>query len=139
MQKVVERLQVGALAPPLGGKDSIVIFYLADAKNRQTKRVAIPEKERKLMEKHLEEARRVKEREGRTDLGKEPGPKKNEKPTGAATKETKDLGILSTEEMKEYERVQDKVMAVLRTKTLEGRMKDWIDELKKNAIIEIRL
>ena len=51
----------------------------------------------------------------------------------------KDLGILSPEETKEYKEVREKVYVILRNRKTEARMKDWIQELKKNAIIEVKL
>ena len=145
MQKVVERLKVGGLAPPLGGKDSLVILYLADAKNRQTKKVAIPEKERKQMEKQVEEARkRQLERQGngRDNPGnpdKDAQDKKGEASSGAEAKEVKDLGILSPEELKEYRQVHDKVIVIVKTTTIEDRMQKWIADLKKDAVVEVRM
>jgi peptidyl-prolyl cis-trans isomerase SurA len=145
MQKVVERLKVGALAPPFGGKDSLIILYLADAKNRQTKKVLIPEKERKKLEKQIEEARKKeldrqgKGRENSSNPGKDAPTKKGETTPGAEAKEPKDLGILTPEELKEYKQVQDKVMAIVKTTTIEERMKEWTADLKKDAIIEVRM
>ncbi|MBI5569932.1 MAG: peptidylprolyl isomerase [Desulfomonile tiedjei] len=145
MQKVVEHLKVGALSPPLGGKDSILILYLADAKNRQVKKVPIPEKERKQLEKRLEEARKKQldrqstGRENPNNPGKDTQAKKGETEPGSATKEAQDLGILSLEELKEYKQVQDKVMSIVKTTTIDERMKDWTTALKKDAIIEVRM
>ncbi len=56
LQKVVQRMKEGDVFQPLGGKDSVIIFYLAEAKNRQMKREPIPEKYRKQLEEQLKKS-----------------------------------------------------------------------------------
>ena len=56
LQKVVQRMKEGDVFQPLGGRDAVIIFYLAEAKNRQTKREPIPEKYRKQIEEQLKKS-----------------------------------------------------------------------------------
>ncbi len=56
LQKLVQRLKEGDVSPPLQTPNGLIIFYLAEAKGRTTKKVPIPEKERKEMEKQLKKA-----------------------------------------------------------------------------------
>mgnify|MGYP001120972963 CR=1 FL=1 len=67
--------------------------------------------------------------------GKAEGAKGDEKGTEAG----KSSGILTPEEEKAYRKVRDKVMAILRTERMEARMKEWIEQLKKDAMIEVKL
>jgi peptidyl-prolyl cis-trans isomerase SurA len=142
-RKMVEILDVGEMSRPLPSRRGVVILYLAEAKGRVAKRVPLPEKVRKRLERQwrekYEEAKARSERNRRrTNSPRHPASpprtaaKRNSKPV-------KDLGILSPEETKEYKEVREKVYAILRNRKTEARMKDWIQELKKNAIIEVKL
>ena len=51
----------------------------------------------------------------------------------------KSLGILNPEEAKEYQKVRNRVITILRTELIQSRMKEWIDELKRSSIIEVKL
>jgi hypothetical protein len=46
---------------------------------------------------------------------------------------------LTPAEEKEYQRERAKVVAILRSQKSQARMKEWIEELKKNSIIEVKL
>jgi peptidyl-prolyl cis-trans isomerase SurA len=146
MQKVVEHLKVGSLSQPLPlGKEGLVILYLADATNRQLKKVPIPEKERKQLEKELQELqerrdaerkRAEAEREARREKAE---PEKEQTDSSGKKKAEKDPGILTGEEKKEYDKVRGKVIEIIKNKGIETKMRDWIEELKKNSIIETKL
>jgi len=147
LQTMVQRLKPGDVTPPIKTKDAVFIFYLAEAKGRQTKKVPIPEKTRKALERQYKEAfekqeerskgnpktdstkkRRASSRdEGETDQGR------------AKDTPVKATGILTPEEAREYKKVQDKVAAILRTEKIQERMKEWIEQLKKSSIIEVKL
>ncbi len=54
-------------------------------------------------------------------------------------KPEKDPGILTGQEKEAYEKERDKVMTILRSQKMQAAMKEWVEELKKNSIIEERL
>lgn len=56
LQKVVQRMEEGDVTPPLRTGNAVIIFHLAEAKNRKLQKVPIPPKTRKLLEKQLKEA-----------------------------------------------------------------------------------
>lgn len=139
LQKLVQRLKEGDVSPPLQTPNGILIFYLAEAKNRTLKKVPIPERERKELEKQLKQAQ-----QHQTQQQKKP-------PQPPATKEHDDeevapkdkpkipAGLLSGEEEKQYLKVRGKVIEILKYEKMQNRMKDWIDELKKNSIVDVKL
>lgn len=154
LQKMVEQMKVGEVAPPLTTKNSLIILNLADAKNRRVQKVAIPAPERKRMQKQIDEmwekrkAEREKAREAARDAARET--KKEQRDSSADEdkdsdkkklnkKAEKDPGILSAEEKKEYQKVRDKVMNILRSQKMRSSMQQWVQDLKKNSIIEVRL
>ncbi len=145
MQKLVQRMKPGDVSPPLTGPDALIMFYLVDAKGRTVKKVKIPEKVRKQLEKRWKEMQKQ-----RQAANKEGPPKANAGPAkevasekGAAaspdSKTKKTLGILTPAEEKEYKKVRNKVIALVRHETIHARMKEYIEELKKNSIIEVKL
>jgi peptidyl-prolyl cis-trans isomerase SurA len=144
-RKIVELLDVGEVSRPLPAQRGIVILYLAEAKGRTAKKMRLPENVRKRLEKQwqekYEEAKARAER--RAGRGHSNTPRHPAGPPSAGvqrnSKPLKDLGILSPEETKEYKEVREKVYVILRNRKTEARMKDWIQELKKNAIIEVKL
>jgi len=147
-QQLVQRLRVGQVTPPLKTSPTdLTIFYLAEGKGRKEISVPIPEKARKQMEKQLKERmdqrstqRRPTPQAESEDLAEPPEPSTPPRnPSKPDTKEKKSLGILSPSEEEEYEKERAKVMALMRAKRTQARMKEWIEELKKNAIIEIKL
>lgn len=140
LQKLVQRFKEGDVVPPQVTRDGLIIFYVAEAKNRTKKMVPMPAAERKHMEKQLKEfnQRRAEEqnkkaqaevRASQDDTEVEDPKAKIDKPTG----------ILTPEEEKEYRKVRKKVIDLVRTEKIQERMKDWIDGLKKNSIIEVKL
>jgi peptidyl-prolyl cis-trans isomerase SurA len=146
VQQIVRRMKVGDVTRPLGTQAGVFLFYLADAKGRNEKQVPIPKEVRQKLEKQLAEMR-DKQTGGR---GKKPGAEgEDEAPQGekeeAALEEAvkaqggKDPGILTPEQMKEYAKVRSKVITILRENKLQARLKDWIEELKKKSIIEVKL
>ncbi len=140
MQTIVQSLEKGRVSPPVGSAGALFIFYLADAKGRQEKQIPISEEERKHMLKQWEEGQRKRGDQPDRD-GQAPGDPEAPSESAAATKETptKNLGILNPDEEKRYRKVRNKVYAVLRTEKRFARQKEWIDELKKNSIIETKL
>jgi peptidyl-prolyl cis-trans isomerase SurA len=146
LQKMVQRMKQGDVTPPLRTKDAVVLFYLEEAKGRQTKQIPIPEKTRKELEKKWKQTieQREKAQGSQKDAESsesEPTPKAPS-PSAAASKGTekaRSLGILSPEEEKEYEKVRNKVALIVRHDKMVNRMKEWIDELKKSSIIDVKM
>jgi peptidyl-prolyl cis-trans isomerase SurA len=148
LQKIVQRMKPGLVTPPMKGPEGLMILYLADAKNRTTKKIPVPEQLRKQYEKQIQEVMKKREAEKRRRAEAAAGDAKNPKdsderddeaapnPKGAAASTS---GTLTPEEYKEYTKVRKKVISVLRTDRIQARMKEWIDELKKNSIIEVKL
>jgi peptidyl-prolyl cis-trans isomerase SurA len=140
LQKLVQRLKEGDVSPPLQTPNGIIIFYLAEAKNRTAKKVPIPEKERKEYEKQLKQAQ-----ERRAQQQKQPPQKpQTREQDGEEVVDTKNrpkipADLLSPQEEKEYLKVRAKVIELFKYEKIQSRMKDWIDELKKNSIIDTKL
>ena len=150
LQKMVQQMKVGEVAPPLTTRNSLVILNLAEGKNRKIKKVPIPKAERRRMERQIEEmvkkrkAERERAREAAREARKEDsesssGKERGRSAKGVNKKPEKDPGILSDEEKKEYEKVRGKIMNILRSQKMRDTMKQWVQDLKKNAIIEVRL
>ncbi|MBI4963875.1 MAG: peptidylprolyl isomerase [Desulfomonile tiedjei] len=146
IQKVVQRMKPGAITPPLMGGEGLMMLYLADAKNRTTKTIPIPKKEREAMEKQWFEAKKkreaeLKERATKSAKGnpREENPGEMDAPSSEADRPKMPSGILTPAEEKEYLKVRKKVISILRNDKIQGRMKEWVEELKKNSIIEVKL
>jgi len=142
LQQIVRRMKKGAVTPPIQSRTGLLMFYLADATGRTEKQVPIPERLRKQLEKQWKEAMQKRGARG----GPKPGannPDKGDKPDAEAAREknrpVQNLGILSSEDEKEYRKVREKVYTVLRTQKIKERMNQWIDEIKKNSIIDVKL
>lgn len=142
LQQMVQRMKKGSVTPPLTSRSGLFIFFLADATGRTEKKVPIPEKLRKQLEKQWKEA--YEKRAARS--GPKPdadNPGKSDKSNGEASKDTgsqvRDLGILSPEELKAYQNAKEKVHAILKTQKIKERMNQWIEEIKKNSIIDVKL
>ncbi len=140
LQKMVQRMKVGDVTPPLQSADSVIMFYLDDAKNRKEKSIPIPEKTRKELEKRWkqEQEKRAAAKKAQSDQRREQENSKADS-NQSNSEPVKSLGILNPEEAKEYQKVRNKVIAILRTELIQSRMKEWIDELKRNSIIEVKL
>ncbi len=146
LQKMVQRMKQGDVTPPLRTKDAVVLFYLEEAKGRQPKQVPIPEKTRKELEKKWKQAMEQREKAQRSGADKEPSeteptpktPSTNQT-ASKATDKPRSLGILSPAEEKEYEKVRNKVAFIVRHDKMVNRMKEWIEELKKGSIIDVKL
>ncbi len=147
VQKIVQHLKPGDITPPLRTQAAVMMFYLEDAKGRTTKKVPIPEKMRKELEQRWKEAQEKREIQNRQKSGEEAdgdeasrGQAKKEAQAGGEKPDPKKPStILSPAEEKEYEKMRQKVIAILRTDKIQKRMKEWIDELKKNSVIEVKL
>lgn len=146
LQKMVQRMKVGDLTPPLKSADSMLMFYLDDAKNRKEKSVPIPEKTRKELEKRWKQEyeKRAEQKKSQAAQRKEPENVQTEgnNPQAGSKQDsnaTKDLGILTPAEEKDYLKVRNKVITIQRSELIQSRMKEWIDELKRNSIIEVKL
>jgi hypothetical protein len=128
---------------------AVLVFCLDDEKGRKETKLPIPAHVRKQLEKQMKET--YEKRAAEAGRGRGPAdprekadepPKESKReagPTNPAQKPVKSLGILTPAEEKEYQRQREKVIAILRTNKTEARMKEWIEELKKNSIIEVRL
>ena len=148
-QQLVQRLKVGQVTPPLKtGPTDITIFYLAEGKGRTEKQVPIPENVRKELEKRYKEQlkKRASQRppqrpraEPKDPEEMQDEPKTARNPSRPDTKANRSLGILSPEEEKEYEKVRAKVITLVQSKRRQARVKEWVEELKKYSIIEIKL
>ncbi len=147
LQKMVQRMKEGDLTPPFPMRDGVIIFYLAEAKNRQTKQIPVPEQVRKQYEqewKKMQEAREAqRKRQARPNVESEPesaADVKEDKATlDSKNKAANQSGILTPDEDKEYRKVRRKVIEIVRHEKVVGRLKAWIDELKKDSIIEVKI
>jgi peptidyl-prolyl cis-trans isomerase SurA len=146
LQQVVKRMKEGDVFQPVVGPNSIMIFYLAEAKNRQAKREPIPEKERKQFEELLKKSQARHEAQQKQAQPKDnPGGDTTlDNPEEVVTADSKSSSskkgtILTPAEEKEYRKVRRKVIEILRTEKIQARLKDWIEELKKSSIIEIKI
>jgi len=142
LQQMVRRMKKGSVTPPIQSRNGLLMFNLADATGRTEKQVPIPDKVRKQLEKQWKEAMQKRGTRG----GPKPGadnPAKSDKADPEAAKDqnrpVQNLGILSSEDEKEYRKVREKVYTVLRTQKIKERMNQWIDEIKKNSIIDVKL
>jgi parvulin-like peptidyl-prolyl isomerase len=139
VQNIVQRMEVGRVLPPVQGRNEFVIFYLADAKGRRIKKVPIPEKIRKKMRKQYEEQQKAMLERLKKQQNDAKASNSKKKLIQEKQVPTKNLGILNPEEAKKYRKVHTKVYTILRMKKIHNRIKEWIEELKKNALIEIKL
>jgi peptidyl-prolyl cis-trans isomerase SurA len=145
MQKVVQRLKPGDVSPPLGAQNSLIMFYLADGKGRKLQKVPIPEKVRKELEKRWQESQAQRQAPGRqpsqkgSDVGHEEDDLEKDGPEAPVSKPKKASEVLTPAEEKEYRKVRGKVVDLLRNETIQTRMKEYIEELKKSSIIEVKL
>ncbi len=147
-QKMVRRMKKGQVLGPLKSKEAILMFYLDDAKGRRVKRVPIPEKIRKKLIEQQREMyeQQMEERRKRREPPEHPSERKPKRgndssPKSAAAKDNKanPSGILSSGEMEEYNKVRRMVLAIVRTEMIQARMKEWIEDLKKKSIIDVKL
>jgi peptidyl-prolyl cis-trans isomerase SurA len=144
LQKVVQHMKPGLVTPPMRGPEGIMILYLADAKNRTTKKVPIPPQLRKQYEKHFAELKKKQEAEKQKQEEAAKSAKEAEESevedTSSETDKSKVTNkVLTPEEFKEYKKQRKKVISVMRTDKIQARMKEWLEELKKNSIIEVKL
>ncbi len=138
-QKLVQRLKEGDITPPLKTPQAVLIFYLEDAKHRSVKKIPIPEKVRKNIEKQWKQAYEEKMKEAEAK-------KKHEEERAEAPSEAEPLEKLKSstvkltpEEEKEYLKSRKRIIEMLRHEKLQARMKDWIEGLKRNANIEMKI
>jgi hypothetical protein len=145
MQKVVQHLKPGDVSPPLTAGDSLIMFYLADGKGRTLQKVPIPKKMREQLEKQWQERQGQQQARQQPPVhndgpanteGDDPGKEAAESP---ASKSKKASEILTPAEEKEYRKVRGKVIDLVRTEAMQTRMKEYIEELKKASIIEVKL
>jgi peptidyl-prolyl cis-trans isomerase SurA len=146
LQQLVKRMKEGDVFQPVVSRNSVMIFYLAEAKNRQAKREPIPEKERKQFEELLKKSQARREVQQKQAQPKEnPGGDATvDNPEDVLTTDSKSStakkgSILTPAEEKEYRKVRRKVIEILKTEKIQARLKDWIEELKKSSIIEIKI
>jgi peptidyl-prolyl cis-trans isomerase SurA len=153
VQQLVQHMKEGDIRP-VELRDRVMIFYLEDAKGRTVKKVPIPARERRLLEKRFkeEQERRKAQQAAQPQKpaveanGPETSPKgetsdgtETAKGDGKGKKDEKPSGILTPDEEKAYRKVKNEVMAIVRHDRMEARMKEWIDQLKKDAMIEVKL
>jgi len=146
LQKMVQRMKPGDLTPPIKTKEAALLFYLDEAKGRQTKRVPIPEKTRKELEKRWQQAIDAREK-AQAKRQEQPLPEievprnnpQDAKESKPGTDPSRSRGVLSEADAKDYEKVRSKVAAIVRHDRIQTRMKEWIDDLRKNSIIDIKI
>lgn len=144
LQQMVQQMKEGDITPPLPGRDGVMMFYLAEAKDRQTKRVPLPEKLRKQYENQMKKAqqerdaqRKQKEKE-RAEAA--PDALGDDQSTLDSSNKAADKGgILTPEEEKEYRKLRRKVIGIVRTERVMARLHELIEELKKDSIIEVKI
>lgn len=145
MQKVVQRLKPGDVSPPMGTQDSLIMFYLVDGKGRKLQKVPIPEKIRKQLEKRWQESQAQRQAPGGqpsqkgSHVGNEEDNPEKDGPEAPTSKPKKASEVLTPAEEKEYVKVRGKVADLLKNETIMTRMKEYIEELKKSSIIEVKL
>ena len=139
LQKVVQRMKEGDVFQPLGGKDSVLIFYLAEAKNRQMKREPIPEKYRKQLEEQLKKSQGKRQAPPKVNPDSDTSMAGEDATLDAKSSSAKKSKILTPAEEKEYRKERSKVISILRTEKIQARLKEWIEELKKSSIIEVKI
>jgi hypothetical protein len=150
-QKMVQRMKEQQVIGPISTNGAVLFFYLDDAKGRTKKEVPIPEAvrkkliadQRKLYERRLAERRQHESQSQRREpVERKPdqaSPKATPEPASSKGAKGNPSGILTPEEQKDYQKVRDKVMAIIATKKRRERMKEWIKELKSNSIIDVKL
>jgi peptidyl-prolyl cis-trans isomerase SurA len=142
LQQIVRRMEVGDILPPIDAGDRVLLLHLADAKDRREKEVRIPKRERERLMRRIEEERKqlraLKERQKRSS-SEDSGDKSARDLPMPELPPVKDLEILTPEEMEAYEEMRGKVYLLLKSQKNEERMESWIKDLKKNAIIEMKL
>ena len=92
----------------------------------------------------MQEAREAqRKRQARPNVESEPesaADVKEDKATlDSKNKAANQSGILTPDEDKEYRKVRRKVIEIVRHEKVVGRLKAWIDELKKDSIIEVKI
>lgn len=146
-QKMVQRMKKGQVLGPVQGKDAILMFYLDDAKGRKIKKVPIPEKvrqqlieqQREMYEKRIQARNRQQQGNEDDEASSGPNVEPDTRPSVKGQKKDKPSAILSPDEEKEYRKLRRKVLFMVRQDKIQARMKEWIEELKKNSIIDVKL
>lgn len=140
LQKLVQRLKEGDVSPPIPTPNGILLFNLAEAKDRRVQKVPIPEKTRKEMEKQLKQAQQRRAEQSGRAASRNPSSRDTEGDEPDSKDKPKiPAGLLSQEEEREYLKVRRKVIDILKYEKMQNRMKEWLEELKKNSIIEVKL
>jgi peptidyl-prolyl cis-trans isomerase SurA len=136
-QQLVERLKEGDITPPLKTPNALVIFYLQEATGRTIKKVPIPKKQREEWEKRWneEKARRDAELKKQQERQKQ----QEEEEVDPADKPKLAAGQLTSDEEKQYLKVRKKIIGIIRHEKIQAKLKEWIDDLRKNAIIEVKI
>ena len=138
LQKLVQRLKEGDVSPPITTPNGVLIFNLAEAKNRKIKKIPIPEKARKELEKQLKQQQERRAEQPRKEAHRNPRGSDSEE-MDPKDKPKIPAGMLTPEEEKDYLKVRRKVIEIVKYEKMHSRMKEWIDDLKKNAIIEVKI
>lgn len=147
-QRMVRRMKKGQVLGPVKSNEAILMFYLDDERGRKAKKVPIPEdirrrlleQKKKAYEEQMEAQARRRNKPGASEeTPPETKPNASAKPSTAKDKKEEPSGILSPQEMEEYKKVRDKALAIVRTEMIQARMKEWIEELKKQSIIDVKL
>lgn len=143
LQKIVQHMKPGLVTPPMKGPEGIMMLYLAEAKNRTTKQEPIPPQLRKQYEKQFQELMKRRQAEKERQEAAAVHAKEAEESETAEPQDKdapkNDKKILTPEEFKEYSKQRKKVISLLRTDKIQARMKEWVEELKKNSLIEVKL
>lgn len=152
LKKIVSRIPTGGVSQPLPTDNAVIFLNVADGRGRTKKRVPLPPRIRRQLKQQVEQewekAKKQQEEAMKQaeERAAEAEKQEAERMAAMATpkgpdgeKPVKDLGILSPAEEEEYKTVRGKVYSVLSAKRLRERMDQWIENLKRNAIIEVKL
>ncbi len=149
LQRVVERLSKGAMRPSMTAQ-GVVLFYIEDEKGRQVKTIPFSEEELRTMklqrdehERELERRRNAQKSQAADRSGSKSEADSDEEDdklfVGNEPKPLKPLGILGEDEEKKYAKVRNKAMAILKMERSQKRLADWLEELKKRSIIDVKI
>jgi peptidyl-prolyl cis-trans isomerase SurA len=133
LQKLVGAMAVGEMSEPVQTRDSLILFYLADAKGRKKKTVPIPKEEQQAMREQLKA--QFEKLRGRSQGQGQDGDN-SESESESSKRKAEDMGVLNPDEKAEFEKKWDKVETILRSNKIKERTKKWIEELKENAVIK---
>jgi peptidyl-prolyl cis-trans isomerase SurA len=147
MQDLMARLKKGVVSQPVGTTEGAMMFLVEDEKGRTVTKKPIPEEKRRELQKQIDEAydqnqqqrKKAEEEQAKGKDGSDQEDQEGDPKDGKDTGPPKSLGILSEEEEKQYAKSRKKVMAILKLERSQKRLNEWLDELKKRSIIDVKI